>query len=376
MLGEDSYTPFPYFYDVTAWSNPLLTNVPGGRSGARVRPESVRVSQLPQAPSPGDGPRNPTVGIWYLDPLSTSAYESEGAMRWLYDYKWKLPYRTIKSERISRRDLAGLDVLVAPGGYAPAAYRLMGHNGRQALRHWIANGGRLVTMAGGTELAARMGLTTARLKSPKSDIPGSLIRAKLAGGPLARSVGDSVWSFFDYDFVMHAAKRSVAVKFPAANSRLWSISGFARGARELANTAVVVDEGYRKGRVVSFAADPNFRGYTDGTQKIVWNAIYRGDPASLARIPHVDAKRRIAAKATEDLRLYASRMVVTLRAGARTTAEQVFSDHGLSPTATQLTADTIQYRIPMASAEESPIARNLVNDLGTLGNQILAVRLP
>ena len=36
MMGEDSYVPFPYFYDVTAWSSPLLFNVAGGRSGATV----------------------------------------------------------------------------------------------------------------------------------------------------------------------------------------------------------------------------------------------------------------------------------------------------------------------------------------------------
>ena len=38
MLGEDTYTPFPYFYDVTAWSQPLLFNVAGGRSGAVLWP--------------------------------------------------------------------------------------------------------------------------------------------------------------------------------------------------------------------------------------------------------------------------------------------------------------------------------------------------
>ena len=30
MLNEDTYTPFPYFYDVTGWSNPLLFNLRGG----------------------------------------------------------------------------------------------------------------------------------------------------------------------------------------------------------------------------------------------------------------------------------------------------------------------------------------------------------
>ena len=40
MLGEDSYVPFPYFYDVTAWSGPLLNNIDGGRSGVVLHPRS------------------------------------------------------------------------------------------------------------------------------------------------------------------------------------------------------------------------------------------------------------------------------------------------------------------------------------------------
>jgi hypothetical protein len=45
MLNEDTYTPFPYFYDVTAWSQPLLFNVRGGYSGERLR---VRARRAPE----------------------------------------------------------------------------------------------------------------------------------------------------------------------------------------------------------------------------------------------------------------------------------------------------------------------------------------
>ena len=38
LLNEDTYVPFPYFYDVSGWSNPLLFNVSGGRSGAILTP--------------------------------------------------------------------------------------------------------------------------------------------------------------------------------------------------------------------------------------------------------------------------------------------------------------------------------------------------
>jgi len=35
LLGEDSYVPFPYFYDVSGWSNPLLMGLDGGYATRR-----------------------------------------------------------------------------------------------------------------------------------------------------------------------------------------------------------------------------------------------------------------------------------------------------------------------------------------------------
>ena len=45
-LGEDPYVPFPYFYDVSSWSNPLLMGVPTLYTGDRVRPSAERVRGL------------------------------------------------------------------------------------------------------------------------------------------------------------------------------------------------------------------------------------------------------------------------------------------------------------------------------------------
>ena len=242
MLGEDSYVPFPYFYDVTAWSGPLLNNIDGGRSGVVLHPRSKpRASCWPAAKSPGQGSSKPDVGVWLLDPDSTSAYESEGWMRYLYDDKWKLPYTSITSDTIGGGSLDDIDVLVTPGGDYDAAYELLGEAGRAALRQWVSDGGRLVSMAGGTVLATMLGLTSATLSDPTSDVPGSLIRAKVRPGPLAKGVGDTVWSFYAYDYVMTVDDPAAApIYYPTTNSRAWFVSGYERGASELARTAVVV----------------------------------------------------------------------------------------------------------------------------------------
>ncbi|MCW3841370.1 M14 family zinc carboxypeptidase [Micromonospora yasonensis] len=43
IMGEDAYVPFPYFYDVSAWSNPLLMGVDTIYTGDDVRPQAQLV---------------------------------------------------------------------------------------------------------------------------------------------------------------------------------------------------------------------------------------------------------------------------------------------------------------------------------------------
>lgn len=266
MMGEDSYVPFPYFYDVTAWSSPMLYNLDAGRSGAAMKPRSVRVRKA--APVSTDR-KAPSIGVWLTDD-GTSAYESEGWLRWLLEKKWDVPYRKLTTADINEGGLRPVDVLIVPNGDAETAYAELGASGRERVRSWLGDGGRYVGYRGGAELAARLGLTTAQLTEPTSDVPGSLIRVS-GKGPLTRGVGSTAWNFYEYDAVMTANRRSVVFGYPRGKD--FFVSGYERGADELRGTAAVVAERYADGDVVAFAGDPNFRAFTDGTQRILWNAI-------------------------------------------------------------------------------------------------------
>ncbi|MFU8871626.1 M14 family zinc carboxypeptidase [Micromonospora sp. SL4-19] len=46
IMGEDPYVPFPYFYDVSSWSNPLLMGVNTIYTGDEVRPQAQLVRQI------------------------------------------------------------------------------------------------------------------------------------------------------------------------------------------------------------------------------------------------------------------------------------------------------------------------------------------
>jgi hypothetical protein len=283
MLNEDTYTPFPYFYDVTGWSNPLLFNLGGGSSGAVLDPAATRARPVrdPGGPRPPADP--PAVGLFQLDE-GTSAIESSGWLRYLLDNVWRLPYRELDPAAIAAGGLGDTEVLLVPNGSETDAADALGPAGRQALADWVAGGGRYVGWQGGTRLAAALGITTATLTEPTSDIPGSLLRARVDGdSPLGDDVGPFAWPFYAYDVVMRASDPAqVAVAFPPAGSPDFFVSGFEAGAEELGGTAAVIDEPVGDGRAVLFSFEPNFRAFTDGTQRLLRNAVLGPAPEAAA----------------------------------------------------------------------------------------------
>ncbi|HET6658149.1 MAG TPA: M14 family zinc carboxypeptidase [Gaiellaceae bacterium] len=278
MLNETTYPPVNFFYDVSAWSQPLLFNVSGGYSGAAVTPSATLEPPLP-APAPPALPANlPRIGVLQTSG-STAARESAGWLRWLFDEQWHVPFQDVTPAQIAAGSLDDIDVLIATNGNAQVATLNLGKPGKDALRAWVNQGGRFVGIRGGTELAARLGLTTARLRPAHSDVPGSLFRVAVnQSSPLATGVGLYDWALYDYDDVMTIVDGAAPVRYPAFGSEDFFVSGFASGENELGGTAAVADEPVGTGRLVLFTTDPNYRAWTQGMQKILWNALFGADP--------------------------------------------------------------------------------------------------
>ncbi len=381
MLNEDTYTPFPYFYDVTAWSQPLLYNVDGGRSGQVLAPRSKRVKPMAEPkPEPIKGPRQ-KVALWQSSQGGTGL-ESSGWLRWLLEEKWRTPYREVTAADIRTGGLRAVDVLVVPDGSASDGVTALGADGAAALRQWAQDGGRYVGLSGGAALAGRLGLTTATFTDPTSDVPGSLLRVRTnPDSPLTRGVGEDAWNFYEYDPVLRAADpASVAVAYPPAASEDFFVSGFAEGEEELGGTAAVTDEAYGDGSVVLFASEPNFRAFTDGTQKILRNALAGPDrhkPAHGPGGPAGAAERRSAVQAAAGVDDLGGDLLVTVRRAAADRAEAVLAGNGLQATTVPTRAGTVQLRVEgFGAADESAVTRAVVRDLAALGDAVLAVRLP
>lgn len=375
MLNEDSYTPFPYFYDVTAWSLPLLANVAGGSSGAELRPRARPVRPVP-AERPGHEGRAPEIGVLRLSETSSSARQSTGWLRHRLDRDWRLPFTLLHPSDVASGGLDGVDVLLVPDGPAAAAHDALGEPGRAALREWTRGGGRYVGWQGGTRLAARLGLTTATLTEPASDIPGTLFRATVdEESPLAKGVGGTVWNFTSYDAVMRASS-GVAVRYPAAGSPGWFVSGYQLGGEELGGTAAVVDQPVGAGRSVLFAAEPNFRAFTDGTAGLLYNAILGPDPERPAR-PRAAAAAE-ASRSAAALPAYESPIRISVRAGDAGAAESVLRSVGATWDERR-DGDAVRYVIDDPRGlpvDHHPFARRLPSLIAEAGIVPLAVTLP
>ena len=386
MLNEDTYTPFPYFYDVTAWSQPLLFNVRGGYSGERLRLRARGVDELadPGAPAaPADAPK---IAVFQLSETSTSAIESTGWLRYLLEQVWDLPYDKLDAGQIAGGGLSGYDAVLIPNGPAADGAEALGTGGADALRAWINDGGHLISWRGGTRLAAQLGLTTALLSEPSAtnQVPGSLFRVRMDDDtPLRRGVGAYAWAFYEFDVLMRASSPDhVAVEYPPADSRDWFTSGFAQGAEELGGTAAVVDEPVGAGRATVFAGEPNFRAFTTGFQKILRNALLGAElegarvarAGSAARAAREARARRAAARirgTSSDIRLAVRRS----SAGAARAVLDSFGARYRVRSSRRVTAFAIANPGEL-TADDHPYARSLPSALERAGVETIAFRAP
>jgi hypothetical protein len=374
MLNEDTYTPFPYFYDVTAWSLPLLANVSGGSSGLPLLPAATPVADLAAPSQAVTGA--PRVGVLQMAGASQSANESTGWLRHRLDREWKLKYKVIVPADVAGGALADVDVLLVPDGPAVTADNTLGVAGRAALKSWVEGGGRYVGWVGGTQLAVLAGVSSATLSEPTSDVPGSLFRVSVADGPLAKGVGRTAWQFYAYDLVMKAADASqVVASYPAADSADWFVSGFAFGAEELGGTAAAVDEPVGGGHAVLFAAEPNFRAFTDGTAKLVTNAI----TAKLPTAPAVRAKTLAAPAKAADFPYAPVPIRVTVPASDKEKTAGVLTGFAAKWTEQPAPNGAIRFVVDNPeglSGDEHPWAAKLPAALRTAGVTPLAVVVP
>ncbi|MFC7343558.1 M14 family zinc carboxypeptidase [Saccharopolyspora griseoalba] len=363
MLGESSYVPFPYFYDVTVWSGPLLENLDGGRSGADLNPVAA---PLPPQPEPSARALDaPKTAVWQTS-RSGAAVESAGWLRhWLGEHR--VDFGDLTAQQIAGGALSDYRALVIPNGDGDAAFEALGPAGRGALTDWVRGGGKLIALRDSATLAARLGLTSATHAEPTSDVPGALVRTELdPASPLAEGVGPTVWSMYEYDQVWTAPPEASAARFPSAGDPDWHVSGFAEGAEELHGKTAVVDENVGEGRVVLFGFEPNYRAFTNGAARMLGNALAGDRPETPVR--------RAVAPPQGPTDSATGRLVISVRPEV---ADQVRGMlHRRSAEFTETGEGRFLVDLGGMTADEHPWARDLAGEVAGLGSSVRAIRLP
>lgn len=375
MLHEDPYVPFPYFYDVTAWSAPLLGNVGGGRSAAAIPPTAGTLVAPVSDLGPKAIPSAPSVAVWEVGTSSGRAFESAGWFRWWLDNRTTTSYVDVNGGTIATGALAGVDVLVVADGAEKTALQTLGNKGKKALTQWVRDGGTLIAFRESARIAATLGLTTATYTPATSDVPGSLLRVKVPTGPLSAGVGATTWTMYEYDDVWRTpTPATAAVTFPGAGDADWFLSGYGSGADELRGTVNVVDEQSGLGRVVLFSTDPNYRAFTEGTQIILRNALQRAGLPPTATVATPLAKPYTPATGTVATR---DALVLSVRSSTKGTVEALLASYG-AVYDTVKTKRGLTYVVDLGglTAEEHPWARQLADQVAGLGTDVLAIRLP
>jgi hypothetical protein len=151
----------------------------------------------------------------------------------------------------------------------------------------------------------------------------------------------------------------------------------------LAGTAAVADEAVGTGRVVSFSFDPNFRAWTQGTQRLLWNAIVGLDPAGAGAVaPLAGSKERTAAeKAAQDAAAavveFGSAIRIRVRAADAAATAKILNRHGAEVAGIDLGGEVlflVANRKDL-SFEEHPYFGTVVRELDKAGIDVLAANL-
>jgi hypothetical protein len=381
LLHEESWIPFETTYDVTAWSNPLLMNLDGGWTGEEVEPVAEVVADQAEPDWPGTPPAAGSVALFEI-PNSTRGYEAAYQLRYLFEQVWDVEYAPVEADDI----VAGLDpaieVLVIPDGYAPYAMQALGNKGKRALRDWVNAGGRIVAFQGGVEVAVKSGVSTVKLGNTKTNMPGTLVRVSVdEASPLAAGVGDRAWVMYQDDRTLAPGLGTAVATYPASETVDFGTSGLAIGVDRLAGTAAVVTEAVGGGSVVSFNIDPNFRAWTEGTQRILWNAIV-GEDSGLTGLAAGSRARagaeKLATDAAAALFELGSAIRIRVAAGDAAATAKILQKRGAEVVRQDVDGDVlflVANRDDL-SYDEHPFFTLVVADLAKAGIQPRAASLP
>ena len=397
-------------YDVTAWSNPLLMNLEGGWSGADVY--AVVRGRLADGRAGVAAPRQPFPRSACSRTTAAPGASRPPARRATCSREvWHLPHTDLTYDDIGADPtvLEDFDVLVMPDGYAEYALQDLGAKGKKALREWVNDGRPHRRLAGRRRGGGRRSGHHHREVRHIPHEHARSTRPRRARPRLATSegIGDRNWVMYQDDRTMQPGLGAAVATFPPAGDPAYATSGLTIG---VGSTRRVLRPSSTRQWVsavalVSFSVDPNFRAWTQGTQRMLGassrsrstelqgldvraRSDFCGTPSS-GRV----RRRRGCRAAGSQVRLAAEKAAQDAAEGSPTSgrpsgsgspatdaaaAAKILNRHGAEVTRIDLGADTlflVANRQDL-SYDEHPFFGLVVRDLERAGIGIGAASLP
>lgn len=335
LLGEDAFVPFPYFYDVSSWSNPLLMGLQGGALTTSV--EDLPLERLAEGALLGGVTGSGPALSWAGDSTGaerlaitllrggaklsrvpgTGTFWATGADREAVDVaadELGLEVRAAETTpaaaaalslpkvallgsgqgasfaRFSLEEQLGLDVDVlgttaSLDGYDVAIVSgssvtsIVGPAQLLGLQLLARRGGTVIAYgAGGVTAARAAGLTTALPRPPGAsyEVPGASFAMRLdPQNPVAWGMAPDDFLFNVGDQIIEPGTSTGAVVGAYPSGAAFFQGGYAEGTEVLQGTPAILDETVGAGRAVLLTFDPMFRSYTEAGLRLIGNAILR-----------------------------------------------------------------------------------------------------
>jgi len=249
--------------------------------------------------------RDPRIAVLTDSPISSTSY---GAVRWMLESQYGLPFTALKTRDLEFLDLRPYRTIIIPNTMPMYLKRTLGKEGTERLMRWVESGGTLVAIKGAAamlledefELEGGRVLTLFKKDSaepapepkkkgeggeeeeqPEGDyeapgqIPGTLYTVSLDTLDwLTSGYSDSVPVFVRGSLLIdwpESSDRCVGryAKNPKLSGFSWDIDD-----RRIEGKAYLARVEQGDGQVILFADEPYFRGYMRGLDRLFLNAVF------------------------------------------------------------------------------------------------------
>jgi hypothetical protein len=268
--------------------------IAGGTADRTLAGSGVAAVRVREVPAGAAALRRVVVGVYHPN----FGLEDAGWLRFVLENAG-LPVEVVDTASVASGKFASrVEVLVIPpmegrvivdgppqrgAAPEPPEYRKgIGHEGSEAIKHFFASGGTVIAFGPSADwLAETLALPVADVLkgATRSEVycPGALLSLEVdSGSPIGWGMPSHVAAMvegrtaFATRPVIGEQSRTVVARFPDSNLVL---SGWMRGEEKLQRRAAAVEVRVGSGRAVLFSFAPYFRGQTEATFPLLYNAV-------------------------------------------------------------------------------------------------------